>query len=98
LTDTGTGLPDGLFSNQKSKFGFILEALVMEEVAMFYGHLVRFTVFCYILWTFGVVRGILVYFSVLVFRTKKNLATLPVPAKTKYLSAAPKTVSPDSQD
>jgi hypothetical protein len=76
LTDTGTGLPDGLFSNQKSKFGFILEGLVMEEVAMFYGHLVRFTVFCYILWTFGVVRGILVYFSVLVFRTKKNLATM----------------------
>jgi hypothetical protein len=56
------GLPDGLFSNQKSKFGLILEGLVMEEVAMFYGHLVHFTVFCYILWTFGVVRGILVYF------------------------------------
>jgi hypothetical protein len=29
---------------------------------MFYGHLVHFTVFCYILWTFGMVRGNLVYF------------------------------------
>jgi hypothetical protein len=33
--------------------------------------------FCYILWTFGIVRGNLVYFSRLVFCTKKNLATLP---------------------
>jgi hypothetical protein len=35
----------------------------MEDVVKFYGHLVHLTVFCYILWTFGVVRGILVYFS-----------------------------------
>jgi hypothetical protein len=57
-----SGLPDGLFSNQKSKFGLILEGLAIEDVVMFYRHLVHFTVFCYILWTFGVVRGILVYF------------------------------------
>jgi hypothetical protein len=43
------GLPDGLFSNQKSKFREILEGLVMEDVGIFYGHLVHFTVFCYIL-------------------------------------------------
>jgi hypothetical protein len=35
----------------------------MEDVGIFYEHLVRITVFCYILWTFGVVHGILVYFS-----------------------------------
>jgi hypothetical protein len=35
----------------------------MEDVGIFYGHLVHFTVFCYILWTFGIVRGNLVYFS-----------------------------------
>jgi hypothetical protein len=29
----------------------------MEDDGMFYGHLVHFTVFCYILWTFGIVRG-----------------------------------------
>jgi hypothetical protein len=70
-------LPDGLFSNQKSKFGQILEGLAMEDVGIFYGRLVHFTVFCYILWTFGIARGDLVYFfPVLVFCTKKNLATL----------------------
>jgi hypothetical protein len=35
----------------------------MEDVGVFYGHLVHFTVFCYILWTFGIVRGNLEYFS-----------------------------------
>jgi hypothetical protein len=34
----------------------------MEDVGIFYGHLVHFTVFCYILCTFGIVRGNLVYF------------------------------------
>jgi hypothetical protein len=56
------GLPDGLFSNQKSKFGLILEGLAMEDDGTFYVLLVHFTVFCYILWTFGIVRGNLVYF------------------------------------
>jgi hypothetical protein len=56
-------LPDGLLSNQKSKFGQILEGLAMEDVAIFYGHLVHCVVFCYILWTFGIVHGDLVYFS-----------------------------------
>jgi hypothetical protein len=49
----------------------------MEDVSTFYGHLVHFMVFCYILFTFGIVRGDLVFFPVLVFCTKKNLATLP---------------------
>jgi hypothetical protein len=35
----------------------------MEDVGIFYGHSVHFTVFCYILRTFGKVRGNLVYFS-----------------------------------
>jgi hypothetical protein len=35
----------------------------MEDDNIFYGHLVHFTVFCYILWTYGIVRGNLVYFS-----------------------------------
>jgi hypothetical protein len=52
-----------LFSNKKSKFGKILECLAMEDVGIFYGHLVHFTVFCYILLTFGIVRGNLVYCS-----------------------------------
>jgi hypothetical protein len=40
----------------------------MKDVGIVYGHLVHFTDFCCILWTFGIVRGIvgivrLVYFS-----------------------------------
>jgi hypothetical protein len=34
----------------------------MEDVVIFCGHLVHLTVFCYIFWTFGIVRGILEYF------------------------------------
>jgi hypothetical protein len=59
---SASGLPDGLFSNQKSKYGEILEVLAMEDVVIFNGHLVHFTVFCYILLTYGIVRGNLVYF------------------------------------
>jgi hypothetical protein len=33
------GLPDGLFSNQKSKFGKMFEGLRLENVDIFYGHL-----------------------------------------------------------
>jgi hypothetical protein len=35
----------------------------MEDVGIFYGHLVHFMVFCYILWTFGIVCGNFIYFS-----------------------------------
>jgi hypothetical protein len=35
----------------------------MEDVAIFHGHLVHLTVFRYILLTFCIVRGNLVYFS-----------------------------------
>jgi hypothetical protein len=36
---SNSGLPDGVFSNQKYKFGFILECLGMQNVGLFYGHL-----------------------------------------------------------
>jgi hypothetical protein len=39
-----------------------LEGLALEDVGIVYGRLVHFTVFCYILWTFGIGRGNLVYF------------------------------------
>jgi hypothetical protein len=35
----------------------------MEVIGIFYGDLFHFTVFCYNLWTFGIVHGNLVYFS-----------------------------------
>jgi hypothetical protein len=47
----------------------------MGDDGIFYGHLVHFTEFCYILWAFGIDCG---NFSVFVFCTKKNLATLDV--------------------
>jgi hypothetical protein len=56
LASQQPGLPDGLISNQKAKFGKNLEGLAMEDDGIFYGHLVQFTVFCNILWTFGIVR------------------------------------------
>jgi hypothetical protein len=45
-----SGLPDGIFSNQKSQFGYILECLAMKDVGKFVaisyilGHLVYFVV------------------------------------------------------
>jgi hypothetical protein len=59
------GLPDCIFHQkyQKSQVGFILEGLGMENVGIFYGHLVHFLVIWYI-------------FPALVCRTTKNLATL----------------------
>jgi hypothetical protein len=44
------GLPDGLFSNQKSKICFILEGLGVNNFDTFYGHLVHllcFNIFYY---------------------------------------------------
>jgi hypothetical protein len=43
-----SGLPDGLFTNQKSKFGKILDGLAMEDVGIFHGHFFQFTVFSHI--------------------------------------------------
>jgi hypothetical protein len=67
------GLPDGLFSNQKSKFGKILEGLAMEDAGIFYGHLDHFTVFCYILLTFGIVCGNLVYFPLFCYFVPRKI-------------------------
>jgi hypothetical protein len=54
-----------------------LDGLATEDVGGFYGHLVHFTVFCYISWTLGVVRGNFVSFPPFwYFATTKNLATL----------------------
>jgi hypothetical protein len=35
-----TGLPDGLFQDQKSQFGYILKGLGMEHFGIFYGRVV----------------------------------------------------------
>jgi hypothetical protein len=51
-------LPDGLISNQKSHFGYILEALGMENVFIFYDHFDHFMIILaiwYNLRQFGIV-------------------------------------------
>jgi hypothetical protein len=55
-------LPDGLFSNQKSQFGSILEGPGMENVDIFYDPCEYFTDIWYNLSPFGKVCGHLVYF------------------------------------
>jgi hypothetical protein len=57
------GLPDCIFSNQKSQFGKFLGDLAMEDVRIFYGHFVYFPDIWYILWPFGIISPVLVYFS-----------------------------------
>jgi hypothetical protein len=83
-------LPDGIFSNQKSKFGYILQDPAFGDVGIRYGNFIHFTAKLYILWPFGTFYGHLVYFvviwyilwsfgifySVLVCCTERNLATL----------------------
>jgi hypothetical protein len=54
LRDAGAAvLPDGIFSNQKSQFGKILEGLRMEKVGIFRAHLEYARAGWYILWPFG---------------------------------------------
>jgi hypothetical protein len=49
----------------------------MEDVGLFYGHLVYFTTIWYILWSLGIFHVYLVHlFPIWVCCTKKNLATL----------------------
>jgi hypothetical protein len=36
LLEISNGLPDGLFSNQKSQFGLVLEGLRMENAIIYY--------------------------------------------------------------
>jgi hypothetical protein len=58
-----TRVADGLLSNQKSKFGSILEGLWMVNVGIFYDHLEYFIAIWYNLWPFGVISGHLLHFS-----------------------------------
>jgi hypothetical protein len=54
------GLPDGIFSNQKTKF---LDGLAMEDVDIFYGHLVFLQPMGIIYVHFVIFCSNLVYFS-----------------------------------
>jgi hypothetical protein len=47
------GLPDGVFSHQKSQFGQFFEGLKMEKIGVFYDLLEYITDVWYILWPCG---------------------------------------------
>jgi hypothetical protein len=64
------------FQTKKSQFGLILEGLAMENLGISYDYLVYFTAIRNILWPFGIFCSNLVFSPVLVFWTKKILATL----------------------
>jgi hypothetical protein len=71
---SNSGLPDGLFLNQKSHN---LEGLGIENIGIFYDHLEYFMAIWYNLWLFGIVCGHMVYFFPFWYVwTEKNLATL----------------------
>jgi hypothetical protein len=81
-----SGLLDGLFSNQKSKFGYNLVGLGMEKVGIFYDHLEYFTAIWHISWPFGIVCGHLVYFSRFgMLRPRKIWQPWSICAKMKLL-------------
>jgi hypothetical protein len=54
VNEVQAGLPDGIFSNQKSQFGKNLECLAMKDVGKFNSQLVYFTGISYIVCTFGI--------------------------------------------
>jgi hypothetical protein len=54
--------PDGIFSNQKSQFGVILEGVAMKDVGIFMAILSILWPNCNS-WSFGAFCGHLVYFS-----------------------------------
>jgi hypothetical protein len=51
-----------------------LEGLAIEDVGIFYVHLIHFTAIWYILWHFGIFYGYLVYvfYPVLIFLARKS--------------------------
>jgi hypothetical protein len=75
------------FQTKNPNLGKYWRVFAMKDVGIFYGCLVHFTVFSYILWTFGIVHGNLVYFSRFGIFTKKNLATLLKSRVTRWVIA-----------
>jgi hypothetical protein len=81
------GLPDGSFSNQKFKFGYILEGLGIKNVVIFLDHLEYFTATWYNLWPFGIVCGRFgTFFPVLVYSDQEKSGN-PGQPSTDFLFA-----------
>jgi hypothetical protein len=61
---TISGLPDGLFPNQKSHFGYTQEVLAVEDVGTFYDQVAYFTTIWWIFWPFATMLRLNGYLSV----------------------------------
>jgi hypothetical protein len=55
-------LPDGYFQTKNQNLGKFWR-VAMEDIGIFYVHLVYLTAICHFLWTFGIFPGYLVNFS-----------------------------------
>jgi hypothetical protein len=67
-----------MFSNQKFKFGYIVEGLRIENVGIFDAYMEHIMAIWYILWSLYNFVMFGIFFTVLVYCVKKNLATLKV--------------------
>jgi hypothetical protein len=70
---TLAGLPDGLFSNQKSQFGNTFQGIRLENVEIFYGRLEHFMNIRDILPTFGIFCVHLVHFFQLWYHAPRKM-------------------------
>jgi hypothetical protein len=66
--ESSAGLPDGIFSNQKYKFGPILNGLAMEDFGSF---IAIFILYCYLVY-FAVILYIFPHFGMLQQRKSGN--------------------------
>jgi hypothetical protein len=67
------GLPDGLFSNQQSRFGKNFQCLRLENVGIFYGHLEYFPDICDILRPVGTFCAHFLHFFQLWFHAPRKI-------------------------
>jgi hypothetical protein len=89
-------LPDGIFSNQKSQLGSILQGLEMENVGIFNGHLEYIKSMWYILWPLDnlvVIWYIFHHFGILYSEPSGNPACEPSKRALNFLTATLKQMS-----
>jgi hypothetical protein len=70
------------FQTKNPNLGKFWRVFAMEDGGIFYALLAQFTVFCYFLWTFGIVHGDLVHFPLLVHILYKEKSGNPVLRRT----------------
>jgi hypothetical protein len=80
------------FQTKNPNLGKFWRVFATEDDCIFNGHSVHFTIFCYILWTFGIVRGNWVTFSRFGILYQENLATLKQCLRTSEASKVCKTI------